>query len=114
MIKNLKKLRNEMGISQRQLGEQIGVSQQSINKYENHEIEPDIQTLIQMADFFQTSLDYLVGHTDVRHIIENRSSFDLNAEEALFIDNYRKLSNSERDSLLLVAENYIKLKKNQT
>ena len=107
MIKNLKKLRTEMGISQRQLGEQIGVSQQSINKYENHEIEPDIRILIKMADFFQTSLDYLVGHTDIRYIIEERTTFDLNAEEALFIDNYRKLSKSERDSLLLVAENYI-------
>lgn len=111
MIKNLKKLRTETGISQRQLGEKIGVSQQSINKYENHEIEPDIHTLIQMADFFQTSMDYLVGHTNVRHIIEDRSTFDLNAEEASFIDNYRKLSKLERDSLLLVAENYIALKK---
>ena len=111
MIKNLKKLRTETGISQRQLGEKIGVSQQSINKYENHEIEPDIHTLIQMADFFQTSMDYLVGHTNVRHIIEDRSTFDLNAEEASFIDNYRKLSKAERDSLLLVTENYIALKK---
>lgn len=97
-----------MGISQRQLGERIGVSQQSINKYENYEIEPDIRTLIQMADVFQTSLDYLVGHTEIRHIIESTCTFDLNAEEAAFIENYRKLSKSERESLHMVAENYLK------
>ena len=111
MIKNLKKLRNEMGISQRQLGEQIGVSQQSINKYDNHEIEPDIQTLIQMADYFETSVDYLVGHTENRHIIENTSFFDLNSEEATFMDNYRKLSKPEREMLLLLAATYLNPRK---
>ena len=64
-----------------------------------------------MADFFQTSLDYLVGHTEVRHIMEDGTIFDLNAKEAQFIDNCCKLSKPERDSLLLVAENYIALKK---
>lgn len=59
MIRNLKKLRTEKGVSQRQLGEAIGVSQQSINKYENYEIEPDIRTLIMMAQYFDTSVDYL-------------------------------------------------------
>ena len=111
MIKNLKKLRNEMGISQRLLGEYLGVSQQSINKYENYEIEPDVQTLIQIADYFETSVDYLVGHTDIRHVIEPTRAFDLNEEEASFIDNYRQLSKAERDSLRLVSENYISLRK---
>ena len=59
MIRNLKKLRTEKGVSQRQLCEAIGVSQQSINKYENYEIEPDIRTLIMMAQYFDTSVDYL-------------------------------------------------------
>ncbi len=111
MIKNLKKLRNELGISQRRLGEHIGVSQQSINKYENYEIEPDIQTLIQIADYFETSVDYLIGHTEIRHIIEPTHAFDLNEEEAVLVSNYRQLSKPERDSLLMVTENYINLRK---
>ncbi len=45
MIKNLKALRKEYNISQQQLANIIGVSQQSINKYENHNVEPDIETL---------------------------------------------------------------------
>lgn len=61
MIKNLKALRTQRGISQRDLAEVIMVSQQSINKYENHNVEPDIQTLIKIADYFNVSLDYLVG-----------------------------------------------------
>ena len=40
MVKNLKYLRTRYGISQQQLAEIAGVSQQSVNKYENHNIEP--------------------------------------------------------------------------
>ena len=61
MVKNLKRLRSKAGISQRELAEIVMVSQQSINKYENHNVEPDIETLIKLADYFKVSLDYLVG-----------------------------------------------------
>ena len=61
MVKNLKRLRSKAGISQRELAEIVMVSQQSINKHENHNVEPDIETLIKLADYFKVSLDYLVG-----------------------------------------------------
>ena len=71
MLEKLRQLREDAGISQKQLAEAIGVSQQSINKYENHNIEPDIETMIRIADYFDTSTDYLIGHSDLRHKIEN-------------------------------------------
>lgn len=61
MIKNLKALRKEYNISQQQLANIIGISQQSINKYENHNVEPDIETLKAIATFFNTTIDFLVG-----------------------------------------------------
>lgn len=66
MVKNLKKLRMEQGVSQQQLADFIGVSQQSVNKYENHNVEPDIETLSLIAEFFNVSIDYLVGHDENR------------------------------------------------
>ena len=87
MLINLKKLRQETGVSQKQLADNIGVSQQSINKYENHNIEPDIETLIRIADFFDTSVDYLVGHNNIRERIDYSKGFELNSEEAQFIEN---------------------------
>ena len=62
MLINLKSLREDAAVSQKQLADAIGVSQQSINKYENHNIEPDIETMIRIADYFKTSVDYLIGH----------------------------------------------------
>lgn len=106
MVKNLKLLRIEKGISQNKLAEIIGTSQQSINKYENHNIEPDINTLIALADFFSTSVDFLIGHSEIRHKFEAVSPFDLNEDEASLIYAYRKLTNEEKHSLHLIANNY--------
>ena len=64
MLENLKKLREKTGTTQRQLAEAIGVSQQSVNKYENHNIEPDIETLVRIADYFAVSVDTVIGHAE--------------------------------------------------
>lgn len=96
MIKNLKKLRIEAGISQQQLADVIGVSQQSINKYENHSIEPDISIIIAIAEYFNTSVDYLVGNTDIIRKYEALYTFDLNEKEKDLIEKYRKASEKDR------------------
>ncbi len=106
MVKNLKKLRLQAGISQQKLAEIIGTSQQSINKYENHNVEPDIDTLIDLANFFNTSVDFLIGNTDVNHIIEEVQRYDLNVEESGLIEGYRKLTKEEKQSINYVIKNY--------
>lgn len=106
MVKNLKKLRVSKGLSQNKLAEFIGISQQSVNKYENHNIEPDIDTLCALADYFSTSVDYLIGHSDIDHKIEKIMPFDLNDDEAKLVKAYRKLSKSEKESLHLIIRNY--------
>lgn len=106
MLENLKKLREEAGISQKQLAECIGVSQQSINKYENHNIEPDIQTMIRIADFFNTSVDYLIGHTELRRKIEVTHAYELNTDECCVIEGYRKLSRKQKDCIGTVIDSY--------
>ncbi|MCI2113367.1 MAG: helix-turn-helix transcriptional regulator [Ruminococcus sp.] len=106
MVKNLKLLRTKKGLSQQQLADIIGTSQQSINKYENHNVEPDIDTLIAFADFFNTSVDYLIGNTDINRKIEFVQNYDLNNEESSLIDGFRKLTKGEKDSIFAVVNNY--------
>ena len=99
MLLNLKFLRKESGISQKRLADAIDVSQQSINQYENHAVEPDISTLSQMADFFDTSIDFIVGRTDSREPPGNKPDKRLNRDEALLIEKYRRLNPEEKRSL---------------
>ena len=58
---NLKKLRKEKGISQLKLAMDLNMTQNTISRYETGEREPGINELIKLADYFDVSIDYLVG-----------------------------------------------------
>lgn len=58
------KLQRELyGCTQKQMAELIGITARSYQRYESGEREPNIATLIQIADFFKISLDNLVGRS---------------------------------------------------
>lgn len=59
---NLKKLRESKKISQSELAKKLNISQSNYSKYEKQIIEPNLETLIKLADFFEISLDHLIGH----------------------------------------------------
>jgi repressor LexA len=66
-MNRIKYLRAEKGISQNELAKALGLTQQAISAYENGLREPDLETLQKIADFFDVSLDYLLGRTDIRN-----------------------------------------------
>ncbi len=103
MIKNLKTLRNEFKISQQKLADAVGVSQQSINKYENQDVEPDIAILIKIADYFSVSLDYLVG----RIPSPDFSVAALSKDEKNIVSKYKTLTKKEKDIIRLVIDNHL-------
>lgn len=62
----LRKLREEFKLSQKKLGGYVSLTQQQIDNYEKGKYEPDINTLLRLADFFNVTLDYLIGRSEVR------------------------------------------------
>ena len=60
----LKELRKKRSISQLKLALDLNMNQNTISRYENMEREADYETLIKFADYFNVSLDYLLGRTD--------------------------------------------------
>ena len=63
---HLRKLRKEKKLSQAELGEILKLSQRTISSYENRERFPDQTTLNNLADYFEVSVDYLLGRTKLR------------------------------------------------
>ena len=63
-IFRLKELREKRHMSQVFLGMELGMSQNTISRYETGEREADYETLIKFADYFDVSLDYLLGRSD--------------------------------------------------
>lgn len=60
----LKQLRKERGVSQLKLAMDLGLNQNSVSRYETGEREADYKTLIQLADYFHVSIDYLLERTN--------------------------------------------------
>ena len=60
----LREIRKNHGISQLKLALDLNMSQNTISRYETGEREPGINELIKIADYFNVSIDYLVGRTD--------------------------------------------------
>lgn len=61
----LKELRKMRKISQLKLALDLNMNQNTVSRYENMEREADYETLIKIADYFNVSLDYLLGRTDI-------------------------------------------------
>ena len=60
----LKELRKKRHLSQITLAMELNINQNSISRYENEEREADYATLIAIADYFNVSVDYLLGRTN--------------------------------------------------
>ena len=62
--KTIKELRLEEGISQRELGNRLNVCNQTVSFWESGQREPDLDTLLKIAKYFNVTTDYLLGLED--------------------------------------------------
>ena len=60
-MNKLKELRLQKGLSQKELSNTLKIEYQNYNKYELDKNEPNIETLKKIADFYDVSIDFLVG-----------------------------------------------------
>ncbi len=60
----LKNLRKSLKITQNMLSRNIGVSERTIRRYEYMEVEPTASILIKLSNYFNVSVDYLLGLSD--------------------------------------------------
>ena len=60
-MNNLKFMRKNYNLTQKELAERIDINQSSISRWESGECIPDIDTLIKLSKFYKTSIDYLLG-----------------------------------------------------
>ena len=60
----LRELRMEKEISQQKIGELVNMSKMAISHWEKGHSEPSIAQLILLSQFFEVTIDYLVGKTD--------------------------------------------------
>jgi HTH-type transcriptional regulator, competence development regulator len=71
--KRIAELRKELKLSQYALAEKLGFSRGKLSNYEQGTREPDYETLEEIANFFEVSTDYLLGRTDQRDGVINKT-----------------------------------------
>ena len=104
-------LRKEKGLSQISLSLKLNVSQKMISAYENGKSEPSIATLMQMADIFNTSVDYIIGYTNIQPI-DKTVQMSLNEDECDLLGGYRELSAKQQNIALGVILGLLNSEKN--
>ena len=62
MLDNLIKLRKGRGLFQEDMAKMLNIATSTYSYWENGRNEPDLKSLITLADFFYVSVDYLLGH----------------------------------------------------
>ncbi|HAL19316.1 MAG TPA: XRE family transcriptional regulator [Ruminococcaceae bacterium] len=65
---NLKQLRKEHGYTQIAVQMKTGIEQALLSKFENDERTPPTETLMNLADFYNVSMDYIMCRTDKSEI----------------------------------------------
>jgi len=68
----LRQLRKEKGFTQKQLADYLGLSERAYQHYESDTREPPLSNAVKLADFFDVSLDYLVGRSQHPAVIDDK------------------------------------------
>ena len=88
----IKELREEKHLRQIDVANAIGTSQTNIGRWENGINEPAPSFVTKLADFFEVSVDYLLGRTDdLGTVIPSSAPSRLSLEEQKLLEGYREL-----------------------
>lgn len=93
----LKALREERNITQNKLALQLGITRSTIAGYETKGKQPDYDRLLQIAEFFQVPVDYLLTG-DEKYIV-SVTNISGRAEHLDLLKSYAKLSAKSREEL---------------
>lgn len=105
-MKLLKKLREEKGLTQSELGRELGISPSTVGMYEQGRRVPDVPILKKMSAFFNVSIDYLLEN--VNHDVPMKMPKDLNKflqqSEIIFDGDTYNLTDEDRDLVMRSLE----------
>lgn len=93
-IKNIKQLRINSNKTQEEIAKILNMPQSSYQHYENGRSEPNIEKLIKLADYYNVSLDYLVG----RHFKDDLGFIE--PEDYAYIKHFLELPENIKNKII--------------
>ena len=116
-MKRLKKLRELGSVNQDTIAKYLGVGRSTVSRYETGEREPDFQTAQKLADYFNVTVDCLLGRTDdptplTQKSVTPEQEQPIDEDMRVWIDTIRSLHPDDETELFDFAE-WLKTKRNR-
>ena len=110
MENNIKNVREHKNLTQKNCADALGVTLRAWQTYEQGVSEPKNELLCKIADFFNVSIDYLLGREtkEVETIDKLSSEFNMSALEKKILDNYLSLPKTMRTDLMQFLHKSVK------
>lgn len=99
-MNRIKELRKKRNVTQIRLSIAAEVSQETISAYENGKAEPKMEKLVRIADFLNTTTDYLLERTDNDAPLKEVTNDIVDEQLTELINNYARLNNYQRKDLI--------------
>ncbi len=99
-MERLKELRREKNLPQKRVGDDVGIAQQTLSRYEKNINSVPVDALVRLAKYYNVTTDYLLGISQVKNSFRNQSSRSRNQE---FLNIYKSLSLKNKELLWTIA-----------
>lgn len=96
---NLKEIRNRYGLLQTKVAMDLNITQETVSSYETGRVLPSSDMLIKLADYYNTSIDYLLRRTKYDLPIDDCKPNNLDEREFKHITKYKRLSTKNKDKI---------------
>jgi len=103
-MNRFKELRVKRNITQVDLAKQINVKQETISAYESGKALPSAEALIKIADYLNTSTDYLLGRIEDDSPLSGFNIKEMNPKTYKMLNNFIMLKEKEKDEVLWYSE----------
>ncbi|MBS6195390.1 MAG: helix-turn-helix transcriptional regulator [Clostridiales bacterium] len=114
MQTRIKELREQKKMTQLTLAVKIGCSQNTISKIEKGEGDPRGSLLIEMAELFGVSIDYMLGFSEQKLTVERKTRLTHLAETSQeYMEKYAKLSEESRKTVDAVVDRMLEIEVNR-
>jgi len=115
-MKRLKELREQKNLTQAQLSKFLNLSASTIGMYEQGRRFPDENLLKHISQYFNVSIDYLLGLTNIPNTVDdyiqksNTNSYHINDDEQTLIKKYRQLKAEDKQIIDTMLERFVPTK----
>jgi transcriptional regulator with XRE-family HTH domain len=96
---NLKQIRNKKGLLQTKVAMDLNITQETVSSYETGRVLPSSDMLIKLADYYNTSIDYLLCRTKYDMPIDSIKPDNISDKDFAIINKINKLSLADKEKI---------------